>query len=191
MSYLDSLFGLEGSTAVVTGGTSGMGAASARALARAGARVIVSGRDRARGEQVVSEISGAGGRAALELADVSDAEAVAALADRVLGRHGPVDILVNAAGVFARGDAVDLTVAEWESLWRTNVTSTYLLCQRFGRPMIERGRGKIVNFSSTDGFLGVPEQLAYNVSKGAIVQLTRTLGAEWIKHGVNVNAVAP
>ncbi len=191
MSYLDSLFGLEGSTAVVTGGTSGMGAASARALARAGARVIVSGRDGARGEQVVSEISGAGGRAALELADVSDGEAVAALADRVLGRHGPVDILVNAAGVFARGDAVDLTVAEWESLWRTNVTSTYLLCQRFGRPMIERGRGKIVNFSSTDGFLGVPEQLAYNVSKGAIVQLTRTLGAEWIKHGVNVNAVAP
>jgi NAD(P)-dependent dehydrogenase (short-subunit alcohol dehydrogenase family) len=191
MSYLDSLFGLDGLTAVVTGGTSGMGAASARALARAGARVIVSGRDRARGERVVSQIGEAGGRAALELADVSDAEAAVALADRVLERHGPVDILVNAAGVFARGDAVELTVAEWEALWRTNVTSTYLLCQRFGRPMIERGRGKIVNFSSTDGFLGVPEQLAYNVSKGAIVQLTRTLGAEWIKHGVNVNAVAP
>ena len=191
MSYLDSLFGLDGSTAVVTGGTSGMGAASARALAAAGARVIVSGRDRARGERVVSEISDAGGGAALELADVADADQAAALADRVLARHGPVDILVNAAGVFARGDAVELTLAEWESLWRTNVTSTYLLCQRFGRPMIERGRGKIVNFSSTDGFLGVPEQLAYNVSKGAIVQLTRTLGAEWIKHGVNVNAVAP
>jgi NAD(P)-dependent dehydrogenase (short-subunit alcohol dehydrogenase family) len=191
MSYLDSLFGLDGSTAVVTGGTSGMGAASARALAAAGARVIVSGRDRARGELVVTEISNAGGRAALELADVADAQEAAALADRVLERHGPIDILVNAAGVFARGDAVELTVAEWEALWRTNVTSTYLLCQRFGRPMIERGRGKIVNFSSTDGFLGVPEQLAYNVSKGAIVQLTRTLGAEWIKHGVNVNAVAP
>ena len=191
MSYLDSLFGLHGSTAVVTGGTSGLGAASALGLARAGARVIVSGRDRARGERVVSEISDAGGSAALELADVSDAEEAAALADRVLERHGPVDILVNAAGVFARGDAVDLTVAEWEALWRTNVTSTYLLCQRFGRSMIKRGRGKIVNFSSTDGFLGVPEQLPYNVSKGAIVQLTRTLGAEWIKHGVNVNAVAP
>jgi NAD(P)-dependent dehydrogenase (short-subunit alcohol dehydrogenase family) len=191
MSYLDSLFGLDGSTAVVSGGTSGMGAASARALAGAGARVIVSGRDGARGERVVGEIEDAGGRAALELADVSDAEAAAALADRVLERHGPVDILVNAAGVFARGDAVDLTVAEWEALWRTNVTSTYLLCQRFGRPMVERGRGKIINFSSTDGFLGVPEQLAYNVSKGAIVQLTRTLGAEWITHGVNVNAVAP
>ncbi len=191
MSYLDSLFGLDGSTAVVTGGTSGLGAASALALARAGARVIVSGRDCERGEQVVSEIKDAGGSAALELADVSDATAAAALADTVLERHGPVDILVNAAGVFARGDAVDLTLEDWEALWRTNVTSTYLLCQRFGRPMIERGRGKIINFSSTDGFLGVPEQLAYNVSKGAIVQLTRTLGSEWIRHGVNVNAVAP
>ncbi len=191
MSYLDSLFGLDGSTAVITGGTSGLGAASALALARAGARVIVSGRDRERGERVVSGIKDAGGSAALELADVSDATAAAALAGTVLERHGPVDILVNAAGVFARSDAVDLTLEDWEALWRTNVTSTYLLCQRFGRPMIERGRGKIINFSSTDGFLGVPEQLAYNVSKGAIVQLTRTLGSEWIKHGVNVNAVAP
>jgi NAD(P)-dependent dehydrogenase (short-subunit alcohol dehydrogenase family) len=191
MSYLDSLFGLDGATAVVTGGTSGLGAASALALARAGARVIVSGRDRERGQRVVSEIENVGGSAALELADVSDAQAAEALADTVLERHGPVEILVNAAGVFARGDAVDLTLEDWEALWRTNVTSTYLLCQRFGSPMIERGRGKIVNFSSTDGFLGVPEQLAYNVSKGAIVQLTRTLGAEWIKHGVNVNAVAP
>ncbi|MGO9882979.1 MAG: SDR family NAD(P)-dependent oxidoreductase [Solirubrobacteraceae bacterium] len=193
MSYLDSLFGLDGQTAVVTGATSGLGAASALALAQAGARVIVSGRDRERGEGVVAQIADtrADAAAELELADVSDASEAVALADRVLERHGTVDILVNAAGVFARGSAVDLTVSEWERLWRTNVSSTYLLCQGFGKPMIDRGRGKIVNFSSTDGFLGVPEQLAYNVSKGAIVQLTRTLGSEWIRHGVNVNAVAP
>ncbi|MEA2673176.1 MAG: gluconate 5-dehydrogenase [Chloroflexota bacterium] len=191
MSYLDSLFGLDGSTAVVTGATSGLGAASAVGLAQAGARVIVSGRDRERGEHVVAEIAAAGGSAELELADVSDARAAVGFAEHVIKHHGPVDILVNAAGVFHRGDATEVSLDDWEALGRTNVTSTFLLCQRFGREMLERGRGKIVNFSSTDGFLGVPEQLAYNVSKGAIVQLTRTLGSEWIGRGVNVNAVAP
>ena len=191
MTYLDELFGLRGTTAVVTGATSGLGAASAMAMARAGARVIVAGRDRERGDRVVEEIRAAGAEAELELADLSNAEAAVAFADRVLERHARVEILVNAAGVFSRGEAVEVGLQEWEALWRTNVTSTFLLCQRFGRRMIERGRGKIVNFSSTDGFLGVPEQAAYNVSKGAIVQLTRTLGAEWIRHGVNVNAVAP
>jgi NAD(P)-dependent dehydrogenase (short-subunit alcohol dehydrogenase family) len=191
MTYLDELFGLGGATAVVTGGTSGLGAASAVALARAGARVIVGGRDRERGERVVDEIAQAGGTAELELVDVANADDAVGFSERVLGRNERVDILVNAAGVFARGDAVDVSLAEWEALLRTNVTGTFLLCQRFGRPMIERSRGKIINFSSTDGFLGVPEQLAYNVSKGAIVQLTRTLGAEWIRHGVNVNSVAP
>lgn len=191
MTYLEELFGLGGATAVVTGATSGLGAASAAALARAGAKVIVSGRDRERGERVVGEIEESGGTAAVELADLTDTGELPAFADRVLDRHGPVDILVNAAGVFDRGDAGEITLEQWEGLLRTNVTSTFLLCQRFGRPMIDRRHGKIVNFSSTDGFLGVPEQLAYNVSKGAIVQLTRTLGAEWIRYGVNVNAVAP
>jgi gluconate 5-dehydrogenase len=191
VSYLDELFGLDGLTAVVTGGTSGLGAASAVALAGAGAKVILSGRDRARGEEVAGKIAAAGGEAEVELAELADAEAALAFADRVLERHERVDILVNAAGVFGRGDAVDVTLDDWEALLRTNVTSAFLLCQSFGRPMIERGRGKIINFSSTDGFLGVPEQVAYNVTKGAIVQLTRTLGAEWIRHGVNVNSVAP
>ena len=191
MAYLEEIFGLQGATAVVTGATSGLGAASAIALARAGAGVIVGGRDRERGESVVETIRAAGAQAQLELADLSIPNVATSFADRVLERKPEVDILVNAAGVFSRADAVDLPLEEWDALWRTNVTSTFLLCQRFGRKMIERGRGKIVNFSSTDGFLGVPEQAAYNVSKGAIVQLTRTLGAEWIRHGVNVNAVAP
>lgn len=191
MSYLDELFGLRGATAVVTGATSGLGAACALALGRAGVNVVVAGRNRERGEEVVSEIEAAGAAAELELADVAEPAQAEQLAERVLIRHERIDILVNAAGVFARGDAVETSLEEWQRLMATNVTSTFLLCQRFGRPMIERGYGKIVNFSSTDGFLGVPEQVAYNVSKGAIVQLTRTLGSEWIKHGVNVNAVAP
>lgn len=191
MTYLDEVFGLGGSTAVVTGGTSGLGAASALALARAGAKVIVGGRDRERGERTVAELSATGAAAELELADLSDPRSVDEFARRVLDRHEHVDVLVNAAGIFARGEAVDVTLEQWDAVMRTNVTSTFLLCQHFGREMIKRGRGKIINYSSTDGFLGVPEQLAYNVSKGAIVQLTRTLGAEWIRHGVNVNAVAP
>ena len=191
MTYLDELFGLAGSTAVVTGGTSGLGAASALALGRAGAEVIVVGRDRERGEGVVVQIEAAGGRAELEPADVADPEQATALAERILDRHPQVDILVNAAGVFARDEALNTSLEEWERLMATNVTSTLILCQCFGRPMIERGSGKIVNFSSTDGFLGVPDQVAYNTSKGAVVQLTRSLGAEWIRHGVNVNAVAP
>ncbi len=147
MSYLDSVFGLDGSIAVVTGGTSGLGAASAIALAKAGAKVVVSGRDQKRGEETVAEIADAGGGAELELADVSDASAVVEFVERVIKRHGPVDILVNAAGVFHRGDAADITLDDWDRLGATNVTSTFLLCQGFGREMIKRGRGKIVNFS--------------------------------------------
>ena len=191
MTYLDELFGLAGRTAVVTGATSGLGATCAVALARAGADIVACGRDRGRGERVVAEIVAAGSAATLELADVADLQQAEQLADRILARHERVDILVNAAGVFARDEAADTRLEDWQRLLATNLTSTFLLCQRFGRPMIERGYGRIVNFSSTDGFLGVPEQVAYNTSKGAVVQLTRTLGAEWIRHGVNVNAVAP
>ena len=187
-SYLAELFGLGGATAVVSGGTSGLGAASAVALARAGAKVIVSGRDRERGERWWPRSPPPAGRPSSS-SPTSPTRARSSASPSACSRATSASTSSSTPrGVFTRGDAVDVTLDDWERLLRTNVTSTFLLCQRFGRAMIERGRGKIVNFSSTDGFLGVPEQLAYNVSKGAIVQLTRTLGAEWIRHGVNVNA---
>jgi NAD(P)-dependent dehydrogenase (short-subunit alcohol dehydrogenase family) len=144
-----------------------------------------------RGQEVVHEIESNGGTAVFEVADIGDAEQVERLAERVLERLRGVDILVNSAGVFIGGDATDATAADWEASLRINATGTFLMCQAFGRHMIERGRGKIVNFSSTDAFVGVPQQLAYCASKGAVLQLTRTLGVEWIKHGVNVNGIAP
>jgi len=189
--YLAGLFGLEGRTAVVTGGTSGLGAACAVALASAGADVIMSGRDARRGERIVGAIADRGAHAELELADLRTPEQVRDFAARVLGRRDGVDILVNAAGIFLRSKGADAPLDEWQQTFDVNVTATFLLCQAFGRPMIERGRGKIINFASTDGIVGVPEQAAYCASKGAVIQLTRTLGAEWIAHGVNVNAIGP
>ncbi len=189
--YLEEIFALTGATAVVSGGTSGLGAEAARALACAGAEVVLVGRDVARGERVMAEISERGGSAQLELADISKAEDVRSLARRVLDHHSHVDVVVNAAGVFIGGSAIDVTLEDWETVFRTNVGGTFLMCQEFGRHMIERRSGKIITFASTDAFVGVPDQVTYCASKGAIVQLTKTLGAEWIRHGVNVNGIAP
>ena len=183
--YLRSLFGLESKRALVTGASSGLGAASAAALAAAGADVVVSGRDAERTRAVADRIGGAA-----EVADLLEPGAAEGLASRVLD-GGPVDVLVNAAGIFERDTGEQTTQESWDRVLFLNTTVTFVLCQAIGRQMIERGGGKIVNFASTDGMVGVPEQSAYCASKGAVVQLTRTLGAEWIKHGVNVNAVGP
>ena len=189
---LDELFGLRGQTAVVTGATSGLGAACAEGLAGAGATVVVVGRDPERGQAVVERIRADGGTAAFETADVSRPDEVARLAERVYDTHTSVDVLVNAAGIDAgAGPAVDVSLADWERVFAVNVTGTLLVCQAFGRAMLERGAGRIVNFASTDGLVGVPEAVAYTASKGAVVQLTRSLAVEWIPHGVHVNCLAP
>lgn len=189
--YLDKLFGLAGSTALITGGTSGLGAAVAEGLAAAGARVVVVGRDAARGERVVEVIRSQGGDAAFQSADLKHEDEIHALADRLREAETFVDILVNAAGVCTTAPAASTTGQDWDTTFDVNVKATFLACQAFGQDMISRGSGKIVNIASTDSFLGVPNLAAYTASKGAVVQLTRTLAVEWIKHGVNVNAVAP
>ena len=188
---LDRHFGLDGQVALVVGATSGLGAAVAAGLAEAGAEVVVAGRDRGRGEAVVSSVLDAGGAASFEPVDVADPESLIALHARLRDRFPRVDVLVNSAGIFLRGKAEEATLDDWQATFAVNVTGTFLACQLFGRDMLERGYGRIVNFGSTDGMVGVPDQVAYCASKGAVVQITRTLGAEWVARGVNVNAVGP
>ena len=191
LGYLTEMFGLTGSVAVVSGGTSGLGAAVATGLAAAGAHVVVLGRDEERGQAVVATATEGGGSAEFRHVDVRRPEDIARLTTQVLGAHAAVNILINAAGISPTSPALDITLEEWQSVFDINVRATFLMCQAFGRHMISRGSGKIVNFASTDALVGVPELVTYAASKGAVVQITRSLAAEWIKHGVNVNCVAP
>ncbi len=177
---------------MVSGGTSGLGAAAAEGLAAAGATVIIIGRDEGRGTHVVDRIRADGGTAELQLADVTDDDEVERVKAAVLAAHPVVDTLLNAAGIDAGGGpAADASLADWQRAFDVNVFATVRMCQAFGRPMLARGRGWIVNFASTDGVVGVPEASAYTASKGAVIQLTRSLAVEWIKSGVHVNAIAP
>ena len=189
--YLSRMFGLSGKRAVVTGATSGLGAAMASALAGAGAEVVVGGRDAARAEQVVAAIREQGGSASAVLGDLGTPAGVERFAGAVQQDGAPVDILVNSAGLFERAEGEATPLEMWDRALAINATATFVLCREVGRGMIARGRGKIINVGSTDGIIGVPDQVAYCASKGAVVQLTKTLGAEWIKHGVNVNAIGP
>jgi gluconate 5-dehydrogenase len=189
--YLSRMFGLSGRRAVVTGATSGLGAAMASALAGAGAEVVVGGRDAARAERVVAAIREQGGSASAVIGDLGTPAGVEGFAGAVQQDGAPVDILVNSAGLFERAEGEATPLEMWDRALAINATATFLLCREVGRGMIARGRGKIINVGSTDGIIGVPDQVAYCASKGAVVQLTKTLGAEWIKHGVNVNAIGP
>ena len=189
--YLSRMFGLSGKRAVVTGATSGLGAAMASALAGAGAEVVVGGRDPARAERVVAAIREQGGSASAVLGDLGTSAGAERFAGAVQQDDAPVDILVNSAGLFERAEGEATPLEMWDRALAINATATFVLCREVGRGMIARGRGKIINVGSTDGIIGVPDQVAYCASKGAVVQLTKTLGAEWIKHGVNVNAIGP
>ena len=189
--YLSRMFGLSGKRAVVTGATSGLGAAMASALAGAGAEVVVGGRDAARADQVVAAIREQGGSASAVLGDLGTSAGAERFAGAVQQDGAPVDILVNSAGLFERAEGEATPLEMWDRALAINATATFVLCREIGRGMIARGRGKIINVGSTDGIIGVPDQVAYCASKGAVVQLTKTLGAEWIKRGVNVNAIGP
>jgi NAD(P)-dependent dehydrogenase (short-subunit alcohol dehydrogenase family) len=178
---------LDGKTALVTGSTSGIGKATAAALARLGATVIVTGRDTERGARVVKEIEDDGGVARFVAADLSDPGQIAHLAQEA----GAVDILVNNAGRSWFGPTADLDAATFDALFSSNVRSAYLLTAALAPAMAARGSGSIVNLDSMSGAVGLAGGAAYGASKAALSALTRAWAAEFSPAGVRVNAVAP
>ncbi len=177
--------------AVVTGGGRGIGAASARALADAGARVVVAARSREEVETVAAELRAAGRDAAGLVCDVTSPEDVRALAQAAQERLGQVDILVNNAGIATSAPLKSVTLEEWNRVFAVNVTGTFLCTQALLPGMLTRGWGRVVNVASIAGKTGAAYITAYTASKHAVVGFTRALAAEVAAQGVTVNAVCP
>jgi 2-deoxy-D-gluconate 3-dehydrogenase len=189
MTEPSNRFDLTGRTAVVTGGGRGLGSGITRSLLEAGADVVVLARN-----EIPSELrehaASIGRTVSFQQVDLADGDAVAAAAEAVLAEHR-VDILVNNAGTQDRYPAVDFPLEAWDTVLDINLRAPFQLCQILGRPMLERGEGKVVNFASLLSFQGGITVPAYAASNGAIAQLTKALCNEWAGKGVNVNAVAP
>jgi NAD(P)-dependent dehydrogenase (short-subunit alcohol dehydrogenase family) len=185
------ILSLEGKIAVVIGGTTGIGHALSLGLADAGADVIASARRQEQVDKTSSEIE-ARGRKTLRLAsDVCDRASLERLHAAVLDRFGKVDILVNCAGIIKRTPTLTVSEEEWTNILNTNLTGTLRACQVFGKHMLERGYGRIINITSLNSFVALSEVAAYAASKSAVGSLTRSLAVEWSKKGVTVNAIAP
>jgi NAD(P)-dependent dehydrogenase (short-subunit alcohol dehydrogenase family) len=182
---------LNGKTAVVIGGTSGIGRAIAHGLADAGANVVASSRRSEEVEKTAGEIEEKGRKSLRITSDVADKATLQNLLDQCVSEFGKVDILVNSAGVTKRTPTLDLPEDEWNWIMETNLTGTLRACQVFGKQMVENGYGRIINIASLSTFVALYEVAAYAASKAAVASLTKSLAIEWSQHGVNVNAIAP
>jgi NAD(P)-dependent dehydrogenase (short-subunit alcohol dehydrogenase family) len=189
--YLDRLFSLDGRIAVVTGGSAGIGRAIAGALAHAGARVVVMARGQQRLDETVRELRAAGRSAVAVRSDVGDRAALARAADAAAAEFGEPDILVNSAGINLRSPMDALTTADWDQTIAVNLTAPFLLGQRFGPRMAERGWGRIINIASQQAIRAFGHSGAYGASKAGLVALTRSQSEAWAAHGVCCNAISP
>ncbi len=186
-----STLSLQGRVAVVLGGTTGIGHALSLGLARAGADVVASARRIDLVEAVSQELVALGRRTLRLPSDVTDRASLERLLESALSTFGNVDILVNCAGKTKRGATLDLSEADWEGILETNLTGTLRACQVFGRHMLERGYGRILNIASLTSFVALHEVAAYGASKAGVASLTKSLAVEWGPRGVCVNAIAP
>lgn len=186
-----SMFDLTGKTAVVVGGTSGIGLAMSIGLADAGADVVASSRRQEQVDEAAQQIEAKGRRSLRMTSDVADRASLQALCDATIETFGKVDILINCAGKIKRAPTVDFPEDEWNSIMDTNVTGTLRACQIFGKQMLEKGYGRIINIASLNTFVSLKEVTAYACSKAAVGALTRSLAVEWSAQGVTVNAIAP
>lgn len=189
MSY--SALELTGKTAVVIGGTSGIGRAIAHGLAEAGADVIPTSRRAEQVETVAVEIEALGQKSLRVVSDVSDRASLENVLQEAIAAFGKVDILVNSAGRTKRAPTLDFSEEDWNDILETNLTGTLRTCQVFGRHMLERGYGRIINIASLSTFVSLYEVAAYSASKAAVASLTKSLAVEWSSRGVCVNAIAP
>jgi len=185
------LFSLAGRVALVTGGSSGIGRAMASALGRSGARVVVVARGREALDATVAELRGAGVEAAAVSADLGDRAAVADAAEEAVAAFGEPDILVTAAALNHRPPMGELTLSDWDATLELNLTAPFLLGQRFGPRMAERGWGRIIHVASQQAVRAYLNSGAYGASKGGVTALTRSQAEAWSAAGVCCNAVAP
>ena len=185
------LLDLANKTAVVIGGTSGIGLALARGLAQAGANVVPTGRREELVREAASEIQAFGRRSLVQTCDVTDIASIERLMQSACAEFRSVQILVNCAGRTKKMPTLDFPESEWDAIFETNLKGTLRACRVFGRHMIERHYGRIVNIGSLSSLVGLFEVAAYGASKAAVASLTKTLAIEWAPHGVCVNALVP
>src|SRR5712692_11115786 len=184
------LLDLKNKTAVVIGGTSGIGLALVRGLAQAGANVVPTGRRAEQVRSAAAEVVALGRRSFEQTCDVTDNASLERLLQSVCNALGSVQILVNCAGRTKRMPTLEFPESEWHSILETNLNGTLRACRVFGRHMIERRYGRIINIAKPSCFI-VPYEVAYSTSKAAVASLTKSLATEWATSGVCVNAIAP